>query len=73
MVEVLRFVNVDSWLLSVVIDVPQESKREKVLQEQEKKRQALALPNEMREDDQVRVFLRALRTTTQFAIDADLS
>ena len=41
------------------VDVRQESKREQVLQEQEKKRQALALPNEMREDDQVWSCLRS--------------
>jgi hypothetical protein len=45
--------------LIVFIDVHQESKREKVLQEQEKKRQALALPNEMREDDQVCACLKS--------------
>ena len=41
------------------VDVRQESKREQVLQEQAKKRQALALPNEMREDDQVGSCLRS--------------
>jgi hypothetical protein len=40
-------------LVDGLVVIFQESKREEVLQEQEKKRQALALPNEMRQDDQV--------------------